>query len=140
MNNMNDKNFDLVMPAAKKLILENDIDANIMQGTGKDGRITKGDVLLFLKSNGISQKLTDNKNQEENLNINENRKGSTMDIIVPTLGESIVEATVSKWLKNEGEYVEVASPKYLSILFLLNRKLIPFVNSSTMVDFFFINC
>ena len=34
MNNMNDKNFDLVMPAAKKLILENDIDANIMQGTG----------------------------------------------------------------------------------------------------------
>ena len=110
MNNMNDKNFDLVMPAAKKLILENDIDANIMQGTGKDGRITKGDVLLFLKSNGTSQKLTDNKYQEENLKINENRKGSTMDIIVPTLGESIVEATVSKWLKNEGEYVEVDEP------------------------------
>ena len=110
MNNMNDKNFDLVMPAAKKLILENDIDINIMKGTGKEGRITKGDVLLFLKSNGISQKQTDNKNQEENLNINENRKGSTMDIIVPTLGESIVEATVSKWLKNEGEYVEVDEP------------------------------
>ena len=110
MNNMNDKNFDLVMPAAKKLILENDIDANIMQGTGKDGRITKGDVLLFLKSNGTSQKLTDNKYQEESLKINENRKGSTMDIIVPTLGESIVEATVSKWLKNEGEYVEVDEP------------------------------
>ena len=32
MNNMNDKKFDLVMPAAKKLILENDIDANIMEG------------------------------------------------------------------------------------------------------------
>ena len=110
MNNMNDKNFDLVMPAAKKLILENDIDINIMKGTGKEGRITKGDVLLFLKSNGISQKQTDNKNQEENLNINKNRKGSTMDIIVPTLGESIVEATVSKWLKNEGEYVEVDEP------------------------------
>ena len=110
MNNMNDKIFDLVMPAAKKLILENDIDANIMQGTGKDGRITKGDVLLFLKSNGSSQKTTDNKYQEENLKINENRKGSTMDIIVPTLGESIVEATVSKWLKNEGEYVEVDEP------------------------------
>ena len=110
MNNMNDKNFDLVMPAAKKLILENDIDVNIMQGTGKDGRITKGDVLLFLKSNGSLQKTTNNKYQEENLKINENRKGSTMDIIVPTLGESIVEATVSKWLKNEGEYVEVDEP------------------------------
>ena len=110
MNNMNDKSFDLVMPAAKKLILENDIDINIMQGTGKDGRITKGDVLFFLKSNGTSQKLTDNKNKKENLTINENRKGSTMDIIVPTLGESIVEATVSKWLKNAGEYVEVDEP------------------------------
>ena len=110
MNNMNDKSFDLVMPAAKKLILENDIDINIIHGTGKDGRITKGDVLFFLKSNGTSQKLTDNKNKKENLKINENRKGSTMDIIVPTLGESIVEATVSKWLKNEGEYVEVDEP------------------------------
>ena len=110
MNNMNDKSFDLVMPAAKKLILENDIDINIMQGTGKDGRITKGDVLSFLKSNSTSQKIIDNKNKKENLKINENRKGSTMDIIVPTLGESIVEATVSKWLKNEGEYVEVDEP------------------------------
>ena len=110
MNKMNDKSFDLVMPAAKKLILENDININIMQGTGKDGRITKGDVLFFLKSNGTSQKLTDNKNKKENLKINENRKGSTMDITVPTLGESIVEATVSKWLKNEGEYVEVDEP------------------------------
>ena len=110
MNNMNDKSFDLVMPSAKKLILENDIDINIMQGTGKDGRITKGDVLFFLKSNGTSQKITDNKNKKENLKINENRKGSTMNIIVPTLGESIVEATVSKWLKNEGEYVEVDEP------------------------------
>ena len=27
-------------------------------------------------------------------------------IIVPTLGESITEATVSKWLKNKGDIVE----------------------------------
>ena len=31
-------------------------------------------------------------------------------ILVPTLGESITEATVSKWLKNEGELVEVDEP------------------------------
>ena len=108
--NMNNKSFDLVMPAAKKLILENNIDIKIMHGTGKDGRITKGDVLFFLKLNSTSQKQTDNKNEEEKFKINENRKGSIMDIIVPTLGESIVEATVSKWLKNEGEYVEVDEP------------------------------
>ena len=31
-------------------------------------------------------------------------------ILVPALGESITEATVSKWLKNEGESVEVDEP------------------------------
>jgi 2-oxoglutarate dehydrogenase E2 component (dihydrolipoamide succinyltransferase) len=32
-------------PAAKKLMEENKIPANVISGTGKDGRITKGDVL-----------------------------------------------------------------------------------------------
>ena len=31
-------------------------------------------------------------------------------IIVPTLGESITEATVSKWLKNQGEKVSADEP------------------------------
>jgi 2-oxoglutarate dehydrogenase E2 component (dihydrolipoamide succinyltransferase) len=31
-------------------------------------------------------------------------------IIVPVLGESITEATVAKWLKNEGEHVEADEP------------------------------
>ena len=31
-------------------------------------------------------------------------------ILVPTLGESITEATVSKWLKNEGDAVDVDEP------------------------------
>ena len=31
-------------------------------------------------------------------------------IVVPVLGESITEATVSKWLKNEGELVEADEP------------------------------
>ncbi len=31
-------------------------------------------------------------------------------ILVPNLGESITEATISKWLKNEGENVEVDEP------------------------------
>ena len=31
-------------------------------------------------------------------------------IIVPTLGESVTEATVSKWLKNQGEEVSVDEP------------------------------
>ena len=31
-------------------------------------------------------------------------------ILVPTLGESITEATVSKWLKNQGEKVSADEP------------------------------
>ena len=31
-------------------------------------------------------------------------------ILVPALGESITEATVSKWLKNEGDSVEADEP------------------------------
>ena len=36
------------MPSAAKLIEENDLAPAAMDGTGKDGRITKGDVLQFL--------------------------------------------------------------------------------------------
>ncbi len=38
------------MPAAAKLIAENNLDASRISGTGKDGRITKGDVLAFMES------------------------------------------------------------------------------------------
>jgi len=31
----------------------------------------------------------------------------TVEIIVPEMGESVLEATVTSWLKKEGEYVNV---------------------------------
>jgi 2-oxoglutarate dehydrogenase E2 component (dihydrolipoamide succinyltransferase) len=37
-------------PAARKLINENNLDASKIQGSGKDGRLTKGDVLAALES------------------------------------------------------------------------------------------
>jgi len=37
-------------PAARKLLIENAIDASALKGTGKDGRITKEDVLKFLET------------------------------------------------------------------------------------------
>ena len=33
-----------------------------------------------------------------------------MEILVPELGESIVEATVARWLKQEGDQVSVGEP------------------------------
>ena len=37
-------------PAVKKLVEENNIDPNLIKGTGKDGRLTKGDVLAYLEN------------------------------------------------------------------------------------------
>ncbi len=37
-------------PAVRRLLEEHDLDATMVMGTGKDGRITKGDVMSFLKS------------------------------------------------------------------------------------------
>lgn len=37
-------------PAVRRLLDEHDLDATMVLGTGKDGRITKSDVMLFLKS------------------------------------------------------------------------------------------
>ena len=43
-----------VLPAAQKLIDEKGLDADQITGTGKDGRITKGDVLEALENGGKS--------------------------------------------------------------------------------------
>ena len=37
-------------PAVRRLLEEHDLDATMVTGTGKDGRVTKADVLSFLKS------------------------------------------------------------------------------------------
>ena len=107
MNNKNKIIQKLAMPSAAKLIEEKKIDINTVVGTGVDGRVTKGDVLLHLnliKNNKIEEETS--KSQKNILKGKENG----MDVIVPVLGESVVEATVSKWIKKKGEYVEVDDP------------------------------
>ena len=107
MNNKNKIIQKLAMPSAAKLIEEKKIDINTVVGTGVDGRITKGDVLLHLnliKNNKIEEETS--KSQKNILKGKENG----MDVIVPVLGESVVEATVSKWIKKKGDYVEVDDP------------------------------
>ena len=44
---------DIAMPAAAKLMAEHDLSAGSVQGTGKDGRVTKGDVLSALDSQAV---------------------------------------------------------------------------------------
>ena len=107
MNNKNKIIQKLAMPSAAKLIEEKKIDINTVDGTGVDGRVTKGDVLLHLNL------IKNNKLEEETSKPQKNilkGKENGMDVLVPVLGESVVEATVSKWIKKKGDYVEVDDP------------------------------
>lgn len=47
-----DDDRDKLSPAVRKLVDENNLDASQISGTGKDGRLTKGDVLSFMKDGG----------------------------------------------------------------------------------------
>ncbi|MEJ2273671.1 MAG: 2-oxoglutarate dehydrogenase complex dihydrolipoyllysine-residue succinyltransferase [Woeseiaceae bacterium] len=42
-------------PAVRHLLEEHDLDATMIPGSGKDGRVTKADVMSFLKSEGGSE-------------------------------------------------------------------------------------
>ena len=98
----------IAMPSAAKIIKEKKLDISDIASTGVNNRVTKGDVLLYLNQikteDGLKVK---NINKEKQINV---RKGSGMDVLVPVLGESVVEATVSKWIKKQGEFVEVDEP------------------------------
>ena len=107
MSNEIKTDLKLAMPSAAKMIEEKNLDINSINGTGVDGRVTKGDVLLYLSS-------TNNRKSEKNISSPTNNifkgKENGMDVVVPVLGESVVEATVSKWIKKQGDYVEIDDP------------------------------
>ena len=107
MSNEIKTDLKFAMPSAAKIIEEKNLDINSINGTGVDGRVTKGDVLLYLNSENNSK-------SEKNISSPTNNvfkgKENGMDVLVPVLGESVVEATVSKWIKKQGDYVEVDDP------------------------------
>ena len=107
-NEINNEINILAMPSAAKMIKEKNIDISEISGTGKDGRVTKGDVLLYLDLIKGNSNSTHNKPNTENNN--QKKRDGIMDVLVPILGESVVEATVSKWIKKQGEFVEIDEP------------------------------
>ena len=46
-----------ISPAVRRLLEEHDLDSSMINGTGKDGRISKTDVMAFLKSDGTDDVL-----------------------------------------------------------------------------------
>ncbi|MCE2687729.1 MAG: 2-oxoglutarate dehydrogenase complex dihydrolipoyllysine-residue succinyltransferase [Rickettsiales bacterium] len=50
----NNGNASFLSPAPKKIIAENNLDASKINGTGKDGRITKGDALSSISNQQVA--------------------------------------------------------------------------------------
>lgn len=48
--NGHDASTDTLSPATRRVVVENNLDASTIEGTGKDGRVTKGDALKALES------------------------------------------------------------------------------------------
>lgn len=46
---------DVVMPAAQKMMADNNLPAGSVAGTGRDGRVTKGDVIGAMASGGAAK-------------------------------------------------------------------------------------
>ncbi len=53
--NKKEDSSDFLSPAPKKLVAENNVDVSKIQGSGKDGRITKGDVLSAIDGGGKTE-------------------------------------------------------------------------------------
>jgi 2-oxoglutarate dehydrogenase E2 component (dihydrolipoamide succinyltransferase) len=51
-------NVDNLSPAVRKAVVENNVNPAQVKGTGKDGRLTKGDVFAFLAAGGAAQMST----------------------------------------------------------------------------------
>ena len=52
---VDNNNKKMAMPSAAKIIEEKNLNISDIEGTGVDGRVTKGDVLLYLKKSNISK-------------------------------------------------------------------------------------
>jgi len=52
---VDNNNKKMAMPSAAKIIEEKNLNISDIEGTGVDGRVTKGDVLLYLTKSNISK-------------------------------------------------------------------------------------
>ena len=79
------------MPAVRRISAEFDVDLSLVTGTGRDGRVTKGDVLAFIKSRTAAT--------EQVSAVQQGVGGSVQDERVPLtrLGKTIAARMSQSW-------------------------------------------
>jgi len=68
------KNIDTLSPAVRKLIVENKIDLEKVKGSGKEGRILKGDLISMMGENSKPSERKINHGQEERIKMSRLRQ------------------------------------------------------------------
>ncbi len=82
-----------LMPSVRRLILDKNVDMNLVQGTGPDGKITKGDVLLHIE--GLPSIIPEKKSETADHKIARTEEQATrkpMTLIRQRIAERLVEA------------------------------------------------
>jgi len=95
---------DILSPAAKKIIIENNIKIEDIEGTGKDGRITKQDVIMAKPSMGSAS----NKKRDE--------KRTKLSLLRRKVAERLVS------VKNDTAMLTTFNEVDMSAVFELRKK------------------
>ena len=95
---------DILSPAAKKIIIENNIKIEDIEGTGKDGRITKQDVIMAKPSMGSAS----NKKRDE--------KRTKLSLLRRKVAERLVS------VKNDTAMLTTFNEVDMSAIFELRKK------------------
>ena len=95
---------DILSPAAKKIIIENNIKIEDIEGTGKDGRITKQDVIMAKPSMGSAS------------NKKRNEKRTKLSLLRRKVAERLVS------VKNDTAMLTTFNEVDMSAVFELRKK------------------
>jgi len=97
-NNLNGSRAKENGPAVKKLLKEHDLDADSIDGSGKDGRLTKADVVNYLEeSSSNMQESTSDKNIQSSA-VASTPKSASMDRFEERVPMSRLRSTIANRL------------------------------------------
>jgi 2-oxoglutarate dehydrogenase E2 component (dihydrolipoamide succinyltransferase) len=88
------KNNDHLSPSVQRLVTENNLDVSKVKPSGKDGRITKGDVLESIKTGGVSEDLKQESKTDQKLSSNQD------DFLEERVPMSRLRKVIAKRLKD----------------------------------------
>ena len=96
--NLNDSRAKENGPAVKKLLKEHDLDADSIDGSGKDGRLTKADVVNYLEESSSNKQESTSDNNIQSSAVASTPKLASMDRFEERVPMSRLRSTIANRL------------------------------------------